>query len=451
MGKMLFRLVMCCWTITLAATMYAADVLPAEFKARRAELMAHLPDGIVLLHARGDVWISQNAWYQYSQHEDPSFYYFSGSGPNGSAILAVDGISKETWLFRSTKALWMIWMTRPPNYAAMATELGINHIAAWEEFVPWLEQRLASKQVPILYVDDTDSWWSLRRFGRAIPESNPPGLDPIEDYKLLWRRSLERRWPGATVKSGSPVIQEMRLVKSPAEIELMRAAGRASVDAWRRGAVAIAHGDNSRQVEAEVIRGCVDSGAQGPAHWPEVGWSLAGGGYYHPTQLPAGKLIALDIGCDVDRYHTDISRMVPVSGRFTPEQKEMWEVFVAIYRAGLAAIRDGARRSDVFEAAAREADRLKRSLQNPSARKVAEAMAGQKEGLLHSMGLQCCEGEPEILRAGMIVCFEPGIFVNGESFSIEDETLVKKEGYEVLAPLPYEAAEIEQVMRPVRR
>jgi Xaa-Pro aminopeptidase len=275
--------------------------------------------------------------------------------------------------------------------------------------------------------------------------ATPPGLDPIEDSKLLWRRALERRWPGAKVKSASPLIQEMRLVKSPAEIEFMRAAGKASVVAWFRGAAAIADGDSSRRVETEVIRGCVDAGAQGPSHWPEVGEGNSG--YYRLPKLPVGKLIFLDVGCDLDRYQTDIKRMVPVSGRFTTEQKEMWELFLAVYRAGLSAIRDGARRSDVFEAAVHEAESRKTSARSSPARKTAEGLLDPKRWLLHSMGLECCEGEPEILRAGMILAFEPGILVDGQLLTIEDETLVKRDGYEILAPLPYEAAAIEQAMR----
>jgi Xaa-Pro aminopeptidase len=121
--------------------------------------------------------------------------------------------------------------------------------------------------------------------------------------------------------------------------------------------------------------------------------------------------------------------------------------FVAIYRSGLTAIRDGASRNHVFEAAVSEAERLKTSAQGSPARKVAETMLDSKRWLLHSMGLECCEGEPDVLRAGMIVCFEPSVFVDGQGLSIEDETLVKQDGYEVLAPLPYEAAAIEQAMR----
>ena len=436
--------------VAFLVTAHGADVSPSEFKARRAELMRRFPNGIVLLHARSD-FISQTAWYQHTFHEDPSFYYFSGVETSRSSILAVDGTSRETWLFAPTKLSGRAVASPAPG-ADLAGQLGIEHAAPWEEFVPWIERRLASNPPPTLYVDDTDSWWGQRRFGRDIPESNPPGLDPIVDSKLLWRLSIERRWPAAKVQSASPVIHEMRFVKSPAEIERMRAASKATVEAWFRGAEAVGNGDSPRQVEAAVVRACTDNGAQGPSFWP----ILTGlhSDYYDPPKFPEGRLVQIDLGCDLDRYHTDTKRPVPVSGRFTPEQKEIWEFFVSAYRAGLTAIHDGARRDDVFEAMIREADRRKSTVPSGPVQKAAAAITDRqgasRSWLLHSMGLECCEAEPEILRAGMTVAFEPSIIVEGQSYTIEDVTLVTKDGYEVLAPLPYEAAGIERSMRATR-
>jgi Xaa-Pro aminopeptidase len=420
---------------------HADDVAPAEFQARRAELIRRYPDGIVLLHARADFY----GWDTFNFREDASFYYFLGGGEYISSILAMDGTSRETWLFVPTKlsAFADRWMPRPTPGADSAARLGIEHVRPWEDFAPWIERRLASSPAPVLYVDDTKNWWGKRKYGRDIPESNPPGLDPIVDAQRLWRLSLERRWPAATVKSASTVIEEMRSIKSAAEIERMRAAGKATVGAWLRGSMAIGHGDGPRQVQAEVVRGCVDNGAQSPSFWPQV------------EKSSDGRLMTLDIGCELDHYQTDTCRMVPESGHFSPEQKETWEFFVAAYRAGLAAIHDGARRVDLFEAMIREAEHRKGQLKSELARRLAAAILDKETGtqlwLVHSQGLLEGEVEPEILRAGMIVAFEPSTMAEGQFFNIEDETLVTREGYEVLAPLPYDASAIERSMRPVKR
>ena len=192
----------------------AADIAPAEFKARRAELIRRFPDGIVLLHARAD-WLRWDSW---AFREDPSFYYFFGDGDHFNSILALDGTSRQTWLFVPTKLSGMAdRIPRPTPGADSAARLGIEHVSPWEEFVPWIERRLASNPPPVLYVDDTFDWWGKHSVGRLIPESNPPGLDPIVDAQLLWRLALERRWPNAKLKSASDVIEEMRSVKSQAK------------------------------------------------------------------------------------------------------------------------------------------------------------------------------------------------------------------------------------------
>ena len=147
------------------------DVAPSEFKARRAELMKRFPDGIVLLHARAESF----RWDSWAFHEDPSFYYFFGGGGYINSILALDGTSRETWLFVPTKLSGIADnTTRPTPGADSAARLGIEHVSPWEEFVPWIERRLASNPPPVLYVDDTNDWWGKRGVGRDIPESNPP-------------------------------------------------------------------------------------------------------------------------------------------------------------------------------------------------------------------------------------------------------------------------------------
>lgn len=98
---------------------HAADVSRTEFKARRTELMSRFPDGIVLLHARA----ASVPWDTFAFREEPSFYYFLGEGTYTSSILALDGTSRETWLFIPTKYVHVA-----PG-AESAARLGIEHVA----------------------------------------------------------------------------------------------------------------------------------------------------------------------------------------------------------------------------------------------------------------------------------------------------------------------------------
>ena len=101
--------------------------------------------------------------------------------------------------------------------AEAEARLKIEHVVRWEEFASYIDRRLATDPKLVIYTDDgsfSNVW--LRH------DSNPPGLAPIENPFRLWRRAIEERWPKATIKSGSPVIVEMRRLKGEAEIAVMR-------------------------------------------------------------------------------------------------------------------------------------------------------------------------------------------------------------------------------------
>jgi Xaa-Pro aminopeptidase len=140
-----------------------------------------------------------------------------------------------------------------------------------------------------------------------------------------------------------------------------------------------------------------------------------------------------------------------VSGKFDAGQRETWELLIAAYRAGLAVIRDGARRDDVFAASLAEVRRRQGALATPLGKKAAAVLLGEK-GLafwgIHGVGLEGAEGSPETLRAGMIVAFEPIFSVDGQGFYLEDMVLITAAGHEILTPgLPYSATEVERAVR----
>jgi len=131
-------------------------------------------------------------------------------------------------------------------------------------------------------------------------------------------------------------------------------------------------------------------------------------------------------------------------------QREAWDLFIAGYRAGLAAITDRASARAVYDAALTEVRRRVPSLATPQGRRAAEILLGPKgtdAWELHGVGLDDAEGLPEALRAGMVVAYELMFTVDGDGFYLEDMIAVKRDGYELLTPgLPYTAREIETAM-----
>jgi Xaa-Pro aminopeptidase len=410
--------------------------------------MARMADGILLVPSRAFVFHSDQD-YLASFQQSPSFFYLTGLPSAVSAVLAIDGATKETWLFVPTKlrgipAMLMNILIEPGE--ASAKRLAIDHVVDRKELPAFLARREEAKPGLLLYAPGAKD-------GHAFP------LDiALDDPAAAWNHALGEIWAPANIRDASPILSAMRLVKSPAEIEVLRRVGKSSAAALEAGLKSLAPGIPQRQAEAAVVSGCIAAGAEGPSFWP---WVMTGensafpapfeslADYRHLNRvMKAGEVARVDVGCDVDHYKGDVGRTAPVSGRFDAGQRETWELLVAAYRAGLATLRDGVTRDAVFAASLAEVRRRQPSLATPLGRKAAEVLLGN-DGLqwweIHGVGLDSAEWTPETLKAGMTVDFEPIFSVEGQGFYLEDMILVTPTGYEILTPgLPYTADEIER-------
>ncbi len=441
--------------LTLRAQNIASSgkITMMEFQARRLAAMEVLADGILLLHARS--WFTgEDQIFVHGFHQNPGFYYFTGLENAVGPILAIDGLAKESWLFVPTELSGLAGqMSKPKVKPGGETEaaLLIEHVVSWDEFIPFIERRAMEQPNIILYTDEP--YWNP-------PQSNPPGLAPIDNPYLLWKNALQEKWPNLTIKSGAAAVMELRLIKSQTEIEVMRKVAKISAQALLTGLRSLAPGKTQREVEAEIVCQCIHSGGEGPSFWP---WVMSGpnapipkpleslADYRHLNRvMQAGELVRVDIGCDVDFYKGDVGRTAPVSGKFDPGQRESWELLVAAYKAGLAVMRDGVTKTGIAAAATAEVERRQASVNTELGKKAAQVMLGKTGSMLwhiHGSGLEAGEGRPTTLKSGMVIEFEPMFAVEGQGFYLEDMILITDDGYEILTTgLPYSADEIEKVI-----
>lgn len=437
-------------SLLFASALGAAPSSP--FSQRRAEAMRRLPDAILLVRSRSFSFHSDQDYLAGFQ-QDPNFFYLTGLSSAVGAVLAVDGASKETWLFVPEKLTGAAGLM--PNVLvapgdASARSLGLDHVVPRTELAPFLVRREEVRPELLLYAPG------------AGGEHEGPALErTLDDPGMAWGHALGEVWPRARIRNADALLSELRAIKSAGEIETLRRVGAASAAALRAGLGALSPGRSQRVAEARVVSACIAAGAEGPSFWP---WIMTGdasafpaplqslGDYRHMNRvMRAGDVARVDVGCDLDHYKGDVGRTAPVSGRFDAGQRETWELLVAAYRAGLGVFRDGAKSADVFAASLAEVRRRQPALATPLGRKAAEVLLGP-EGLrwweIHGVGLDSAEGLPEVLRAGMTVDFEPIFSVEGQGFYLEDMILVTPTGHEILTPgLPYTADEIEQATR----
>jgi Xaa-Pro aminopeptidase len=423
------RLLVC---LLLVAGGALAQVQPAEYAERRARLMAAHPDGLIVIYARADY----PAYAEGGFRQDKNFYYLTGRDDFG-AVLLLDAPNKESWLFvRGT----------PPASAPP----GLQHAAA-KDLTAFIQQRLKQK---------------VKKIYDAYAGEERAAYLPPDEASGKQREHLQRQFPKIKFESVRPALDAMRWVKSPAEIEALRRAGWSSAAALRAAMRGVKAGRTQREVEAEVIRSCIQNGAEGQGFYP---WVMSGPNSVYPAPprgwldyaflnrtMRSGEVTWLDVGCARDHYEGDLARTVPVSGKFTAEQREVWDLLARGYAAARAAIRPGATIADAKRAyyqAVREAPVKSELARTAVAAEMKEAEEG-KEILLHGVGLGPVERPDEQFKPGVVLALEPRIVLPDQKlgFIIEDMLLVTNNGTENLtAGLPYSADEMEAFLATTAR
>ncbi|MDC6379118.1 Xaa-Pro aminopeptidase [Pseudomonas graminis] len=273
------------------------------------------------------------------------------------------------------------------------------------------------------------------------------------------------------------LLHDMRLYKSAAEVKVMREAAQISARAHVRAMQASRAGLYEFSLEAELDYEFRKGGAKMPAY----GSIVASGRnacilHYQENDAPLrdGDLVLIDAGCEIDCYASDITRTFPVSGKFSAEQKAIYEVVLKSQEAAFAAIKPGNHWNQAHEATVRviteglvELGLLRGAVDELIAAEAYKAFymhrAGHWLGMdVHDVGEYKVGGEWRVLEAGMALTVEPGIYVSpdnqtvakkwrGIGVRIEDDVVVTKKGCEILTgDVPKTVAEIEALMAAAR-
>ena len=257
------------------------------------------------------------------------------------------------------------------------------------------------------------------------------------------RRSVERLKmlaPNAEPQNAGPLVASLRIRKSATEIALMEKTISITLAGHRAAARTIKPGAWEYEVEAALEFEFRKRGAERPS-FP----SIVGSGpnsttlHYNAStrQMRAGDLIVVDIGAEYSGYAGDVTRTYPVSGKFTPRQREIYQIVLDAQKAALEQVRPGATISDVHQAASRYIRSKGHGGDFP-------------HGTSHHLGLYVHDvGDTRRpLEPGMVITVEPGIYIDKEELGvrIEDDVVVTETGYRMLSDFPREIAEIEALM-----
>ncbi len=419
------------------------SITASEFSSRRRRLMDAMPvNSVAIIGSATECLRNGDADYAYRQNSD--LYYLSGFEEPEALLVIIPGrVEGEFVMFCRqrdiTKELW--------NGRRQGQEGAIAHYCADQAFA----------------IEDADS---------KLPEllenkqsmCFPLGRDQSFDSRAMgWLNTVRSKARSGILAPTQlldvcPLISELRLIKSPAERDIMARAGKISADAHMQAMKVCRPGMMEYQLEAEFKYAFAKAGSKAPAYN-----SIVGGGsnacILHYTEndqvLNDGDLVLIDAGCELDYYAADITRTFPVNGRFSPEQKAVYEVCLKAQLAAIDSIQAGARWNDAHEVTVEviTAGLVELGLLTGDVKALIKAeayqdfymhRAGHWLGLdVHDVGDYRVDGVWRVLEPGMVLTVEPGIYIavdnmaveerwRGIGVRIEDDVVVTDTGCEVL-------------------
>ena len=387
----------------LVAAAAAAGPLQDDLKARRARAMERLgPDALAIFWSAPERVYSADVNYEYRQ--DSNLLYLTGIDQEETILVLMPGNAarNEILFIREADARREHWNGHSLTPGEASEQSGITAVLTLNQFEGVVAAALSNRERPLTTLS------LLLEPQRNL--TDPPG--PTRQFAAKMRE----RFFGFQVKDATPVLNELRQIKTPYEQDVMRKSALISSEAHKAGMRAAAPGKYEYEVEAAIEEIYLRSGA--------MSWgypSIVGSGpnatilHYNKSsrQMKAGDLLLVDAAANYQGLTADITRTYPVNGRFTPEQRELYEIVYAAQEAGIKAARIGARTQDIQSACDEvlRAGLVKLGL-------VTEASGTQfkiwaTHGVTHWIGHDVHDvgvrGKP--LAAGMTFVIEPGIYI----------------------------------------
>ena len=437
---------------------------PEEFAARRAFVMSAIGDGVAIIQGA----VEKPAELPFRQ--SAQFYYLTGiEVPR--AILVIDGRAKTSTLYIEPAGYRVRAYGPSLTVSSDAAKItGLDAVVAREQLTGAVQA--FGRDNRKLYV----SAGSDVVGGGSRAEAN--GLeaatkrDPWDGRATRYESFLGHLRDVAgkadlVVENLDPIVDRSRFVKSPREVDVIREATRIAglgiMEAMREAEPGMF--EYELQAVAEYV--FKKHGAQGPAYFALVatGPNTVYSHYHKGTRkLAAGDLVQFDYAPDYKYYVSDVTRVFPANGKFTPLQREFYSIYLAMYRALMSEIRPGVPVRDLLQAAGRKMDAAIQAMTFQSAHIKAAAQRfadryknSQGSSFGHSIGLEVhdvgrgrpADGAPVTLVPGQLFTIEPALQVpeEGLAMRLEDALLVTGSGYENLSAfVPVEMAAIEKLM-----
>lgn len=419
---------------------------PGEYRARREALMDATAGGVAVLLGAQQV----TAFYPFYQNND--FLYLSGvEVPN--AILLIDSRARKSHLFYTLSESAARNDGIPPALIEdPVTVTGIEHVHPLEDFQEILDAVAAGSDTvyTCFHPEELMRVCSLEKERTESFNRRTTPWDTRPSREAIFISFLKYRYPDRPVRDCQEMIWRQRIIKSPAEIAVLREAGRIAVKAHREMIRSTRVGMKEYELAALLRYYLEKEGAQelsyetivcsGPNH-PYLHY------YKHDRTLEEGDFIVVDAGPDHHYYDIDITVSYPANGVFTERQKYIYRIANTMHEACMQVYRPGLSRARAMEEVREIMRNRGIDLDDPlfDQRGMKYAFGHYVGMAVHDVGFM-----PEVLQPGMVIANEPfAVFADEElGVRVEDTILITEDGCENLtAGIPRTVEEIEAFMK----
>lgn len=422
--------------------------VPQLFTKNRKRFMKAMRPNAIAIFVSNDEWPSNgDALHPFQQNSD--LYWLSGiQQPDSMVVLFPDNPDpkyREVLVLTRPNELKEKWDGRLLRAAEATAISGIPTVVWLDSIDPLLQQWMHLAEHVYLDSNENDRKASLIR---------------TREYRFI--DEMQQRYPLHYYHRAARILKDLRAIKTPEEIALLQQAINITDNTFRKLLQVVRPGIRENEIEAEIWHSFLSQGSTGPAY----GSIIAGGDRartLHYVENNAvcneGELLLLDFGANYGGYCADLTRTIPVSGRFTPRQKTVYNACLHLHNYAKSLLKPGISIVDYTEKVGQEATKqfLKIGLLSKADVKNEdpENRAYRKylyHGISHHLGIDVHDlgTRTEPIQPGMVFTVEPGIYIEEEKMGIRIENnvwITRNGNKDLMKNIPITAEEIEALMK----
>ena len=420
---------------------------PQLFVRNRQKLRDILPPDSIVIVLSNDVFpTNADGTMAFKQNSD--LFYLCGIDQEDTALVifpdAKDTNQCEILFVKETSEHIAIWEGEKLNKEQARATTGIQRIEWYQNFEPMLHSLIPQARHVFLTTNE-----HLR------------AMVVVETANDRFIKKCQQRYPLHRYERLAPLMHELRMIKEPEEIKIMQHACDITEAGFRRLLGFVKPGVGEWEVEAELLHEFVRRGSRGFAYQPIIGSGKNACVLHYITNEAVcqdGEMLLLDVAAEYAGWASDLTRTIPVNGRFTKRQRDVYNSVLRVFRGANEILRPGNTpmqyQKQVIELMEEELIRLK-LIDAKEAKNQGPDKALVKKyfmhGTSHHLGLDVHDVSPphQPFGEGMVFTIEPGIYIREEGLGVRlenDVVIGKDSNFDLMGKIPIEADEIEELM-----